>query len=1000
MPYPLSAKKLLKQYKDKRIRAFYLDSESSRLTLPQDSSIPSVAAAKRKDIFQKEIYTRPESNGQVIFVKQNGHEHSVLWKSSAEKIKQATRWGIIKTHSLTSKIIGSLGQYRIVAHEQAAKGMVSNSAGMKLAFLDLYQDRFEAMQDLESLVNRDNSAKKIQKYFERYIQKLQQISNELDGYFSDVDCPGFDERTLRQLKDDLQGDIQRALDFSQKIQKNSDNLRRFNRARGHESILEFIKQQIHQNLYELQGINQDLSFSNKRFFALTRGNLNDFIEDARKELDDHLPDLRNPVNPSHHGDFALDKEQAVTYDFNLEELTPARERQVLLAISFIEGWDKLELKKGQAPKISNSSDVEELDTITATRWKAHRGIVPQLKSLGYFLLNFIKSFVLPTRNWEEESWKNKNFHLVAAELRAHAKPNQPLWVNPWNFIKQVGYAIGDIFSGIKDFGSSLVFRLPAAMLEDWKATSEIPELSDTLASAQEECETIKKIEEVRLNQLLERCKVNTEIKYNADSLFAEADYPLTSGEQNDILTAVARGLNGFSSFFTHGFAKDPVSGVIFTCAYGVGAAVIYLPGVSTAIFGANYVNWFSHFSYSLGASKLAATIGGGCTQAQVLAAGWNALMDGYNSQAANAVYQFGEDPLTIAAYCAAAYGIGYVLANGIAGHPIPWISKRVLEDLGNNPHAGYPFVGAKIAVLFYEALIAEYGERVRSKQLELKPEDIKGFVEQYYATNKATIDRFLLAYWLSSNADDIPKMGSKHLFALSRQIDKHFSKEDSRALKKILYPETAHPSIAFQLFSIPLSYIPAVSRFGWSIILSLAAWAVEKPHPWEPIKRAGGDLFEKTKKDLTRLVTFSSSMVFLFYSGFSSIIKSFVYTAEMGIARIAGLFGAKPGHATHRFFASTHKSMRYAGEALYPVRAVKDVSTADPRAVIEKTEASYGKLLKHIKRKQTGSLGEQPSMESFNPKQDEGRYSFDLRRRHTSAQEESASPVQKTDLMS
>lgn len=160
MPYPLSAKKLLKQYKDKRIRAFYLDSESSRLTLPQDSSIPSVAAAKRKDIFQKEIYTRPESNGQVIFVKQNGHEHSVLWKSSAEKIKQATRWGIIKTHSLTSKIIGSLGQYRIVAHEQAAKGMVSNSAGMKLAFLDLYQDRFEAMQDLESLVNRDNSAKK------------------------------------------------------------------------------------------------------------------------------------------------------------------------------------------------------------------------------------------------------------------------------------------------------------------------------------------------------------------------------------------------------------------------------------------------------------------------------------------------------------------------------------------------------------------------------------------------------------------------------------------------------------------------------------------------------------------------------------------------------------------------------------------------------------------------------------------------------------------------
>ncbi|KTC69316.1 hypothetical protein Lbir_2055 [Legionella birminghamensis] len=999
MANPLNAKKILGKFKEKTIEEFYLDSSSTELILPQDSSIPWVGAAKRNDVFQKQVFTRPESSAEVSFIRQNGHEHAILWKSSAEKIKEATRWGIIKTDSLTSKIIGSLGQYRVIAHEQAAKGLANNSLDLKLRLVGHYQDLFEAMQDLESLVNRNNSAKKIEKYFERYIQKLEGIQRNLDTYFSDIDCPGYDSTTLRHLREDISASINRARSFSQKIKNSPGNLRRFNRGRGHESILEFIKQQINQNLYQLQGINQDISFSTKRYFALTRGNLNDFIEDARKELDDHLPDLRNPVNPCHHGVFAINPEKVVTYDFGKEELSPARERQVLLAISFIEGWDSLELKKGEPARVKNHLGEEELDTIAATRWKTHRGFIPQLKSIAYFLLNFVKSVVLPTKAWEEETWKNKGFHLVAAELRAHAKPNQPIWVAPYNFFKKIAYAIRDIFSGIRDFGANLVFRLPAAMLEDWQASSTLPELNETLSEVSKECQSIKEIEGERLEDLLKRCGIKKRFEFNKDSILAEASYPLTAGEQNDILTAVARGLNGFSSFFTHGFNKDPISGVIFTLGYAVGAAVIFMPAFSTAIFGAGYVNWLSHFSYALGTSKIAATVGGGCTQAQILAMGWDAIMHGPSGVAANAAYQFGEDPLTIAAYCAAAYGIGHLLINGIAGHKIPWLSNVIAEDLGTNKSFGTFFFGGKVGVMSYEALVTEAEEHIKANVPVLRPEDIKQFKESFYAEHKPTIDRFMLAYFLSSNAEEIPKLDSRQLFELSRQIDKHFSREDSRSLKKILYPEGAKPSIAFQLFSLPLSYIPAICRFAWSIVLSLAAWTVEKPHPWEPVKRAGGDLFEKTKRDLTRLITFASSMTFLFYSGFSSLIKSFVYTFAMGIARIAAVFGAKPGHSTHNFFAAAHNFMRQIGEFLYPVRAVKDVTIADPRATIEKTEASYAKLLKQIYKSRKDNPGE---VNNLPDEQDSADYSFDLRGTGTASNDNSAGdadPVHKQKVI-
>lgn len=933
-----NAKKRLIDYNQERYDAFILNSDAS-LSLPRISFVPWVGASRRHDRYKK-IVSHNEGSHHLKFILKNDKTHAFLWQTNAEQLKQAVRWGIVKTQSITGKVIASLGQYRVVSHGRVAKGMVSNAQAAKIKLLDLFQDRFEALQDVESLVNKSNTVKDYTDVLTQYMSKLQDISEKIESYFEDMDASGLDTRSLIQIRGHIQADVKRTLSYLNSL-KDKDNLRAYDRAKGEHSIMEFVKQQMIHGLYELQGINQDMTYSSKRYFALTRGELNDFIEDARKDIDDHQADLRNEVTARHHGLYAADDAESLfSYDFSKDGLTPAREREVMLAISFIEKWDTLQHGKKQRPTLSNASGTEPLKTMISTRWTTHRNWLVTLKSNAFYILNIIKGMFVSTRPWAEEPWINKRFRLFANKLRKHSHSNDPMWRKPYEFIKQLFYAITDIFAGVYDFGAHLLIRMPTDMVNDWSASQPLASLESTLTGSSNELKAIQFIEKMRLASALKRCNYKIgDAETRPNSKLAEMDYTLTAGEQNDILTAITRGLNKFAAFFSHNiYAKDPVCGLLFTAAYAVGAGAIYFPSLTASMCGTSYVNWFSSFSHKMGGSNLAAVITGGSTQAQVVSTGWDTFIHGPSGLAMNTLYQCGEDPLTIGAYFLCAYGIGYTLVNGVNGHPIPWLSKHLAADLGTMPETGYPFIGAKMSVMLYEALVTEPLEHHPQPTLS-----VRVFSEPLTKVFK----QLRLAHWLFEHAKALPKLDPRRLFAISRQIDLLFNKEDSASLKKLIYPQVIS-SIAVQFSYIPLAYFPATLRVLTACFLCLAAWLKGNPYPLAPLKGATNALILQAKKDLSRLIVFVTQAVYLPYTLVSSLLKMASFTMAMTVGRIAGLFNAKPAQFMYGFLASVHVFFRGVGEFFYPARALKSVAVAHPTHTIKKIEASYLTLLKQM----------------------------------------------------
>jgi hypothetical protein len=941
-----SAKVLLAESNLQRYKEFILNS-NEELSLPALSSVPWIGATKRRDVYKKQPYpvTAESKSHQIKFISKNEKPHAFFWQTNAEKLKQGVRWGIVKTHSITGKVLSSLGQYRIVAHERVMKGLVSNSQAVKLKLLDLYQDRFAALQDIESLVNKNNAFADYQKTIEKYLLELDRIEHELNNYFSEVECTGLNEKSFRQIVADIQADKARATAYLQKISKATD-LRPYNRGRGKDSVLEFVKQQMMHGLYELQGINQDMTFSAKRYFALTRGTLNDFIEDARKEIDDHEADLRNAVTVKHHGHYANSADEVFMYDFSREDLSIERQQQVLMAISFIEEWDVLKNKKGMPPVISNGEQEETLEPYAATRWRTHRSIKATVKSISSFILNIFKGLFVSTRHWEEEDWQDKSFHLNAAKLREHIKPKEPMWKKPVYFAVQIFYALKDMFNGIRDFGTKLVIKMPEDIVNDWASTKEPPSLEQVLKGATEACQKIDSEEQESLQNIFKWTAQDFKTPLTpAVAQFAEAEYELSAGEFNDILNSVVRGINGFSSVFTHNiYAKDPVGGLVFTATYLAGIGMIYMPAYSASVFGSTLVNAFNSLSYAMASSPMGAAVAGGSTLAEVSAVIWDGFAHGPSGLGVNALYQIGEDPLAFGTYCAVAYGLGYLLVNGIGGHKIPWLSHMLQEDLGTDPSTGYPIIGAKFAIMFYESLITHQQPHHEQPSLVKENHDSSAKISE---EGVRLVNRFILVTWLSTHAKMLSKLDEHHKFALEQQLDRCFSKEESGSLKKLIYPES-HPSIAFQLFSIPLSYVPAILRFVISPIISLIAWGQGNPHPVEPMKRAGAFLLDKTKKDLSRLIVTTTQVVYLLYSLAATMVKMFSYLGAMAIGRVAGLFDGKPAHAMHKMFASVHTWMRSMGEFFYPAKAMKHVAVAHPTDTMLKTEASYVTLLQQM----------------------------------------------------
>lgn len=939
MTFPASKKQLLINHNQKHYRAYTLN-DDEHMILQKISIFPWIAGTRQLEHYSKKII-KPKTGSDhlgphIKFILKNESPHTVIWQTRPKTLKKAVRWGIVKAHSITAKVIAALGQYHVIAHERIAKGMVSNAQAMKINLLDLYQDRFEALQALESMVNKTNDATDYQASFASYIQQLTTISNQFDTKFSNRTEAGFNADTKEKILNDIRADIDRAEAYLAEI-KPATNLHLHNSARGTASIMTFVQQQMIHGLYELQSINQDMTYSNQRYFALTRGELNDYIENARKEIDNHEPDPCNTVTDAHHGFYSTTNDALISYDFSDDELTPTHERLTLLAISFIEEWDKVVYSETELPVVYNASNEKEtLDIISSTRWKQHRTLRVRLISLALYLSNMFKSMLFPTIPWEEEAWSNPDFHLFATKLREHAKPNEPLWKKPARLFMTVFYSIKDLFYGIHDAGSKLSVMMPSNILNDWESSKTTPSLEETLKEAMLAFENIESIEKERLKELMPSIlKSSTDEVIQGLPNLARVEYMLTAGEQNDILTALARGMSGFTDFMSHHlYAKDPLGGLLFTSAYATGVAAMFYPTFTSSILGDTYVTHFSDFAHWFASSQHAATMSASLAQGNASAIVWDSLMHGPSGVGMKTLHEIGENPLTAAVFLSALYGLGYFVVNGVDGKGIPWLSNHCQAQLGTKPYLAYPGISLKLGVGLHEAFKTQKNMAINA-------------ISESNSLTGPFNKRIALTHFLSTNMHRLPQLSHALLFKISRHIQSTYEEEDSASLKTLLYP-VQHPSIAFQFISIPLSYVPAVLRLGASLLLSLAAFSKGHAHPEEPIKRASSTLFSMIKKDLSRLIVLTYQLLHLPYQIASTLLKTIAMLTSMLIGRVAGLVNVQPAHSIYKSFTVTHTFFKSVTEFFYPGHALKQVTVAHPNHTFLKLNESYRRMIEKM----------------------------------------------------
>lgn len=960
-------KTLYARYYAERYRQFILSNQDA-LRLRAPSRIPGIAISSVENEFTKKTYPSPTDDGHKIqAILKNKKHHALLWETSPQKLKEATRWGIIKTESMTGRVISSLGHYRVLAHERVYHGMVSDTQALKLALLDNYQDRFEALQALESLVNKYATKDDFTQALTQYITTLKHIKTQLQDNFSALQLEALNYPELTQtIADDIDEAIKKAVAYQGALEKAPNPtllLKQMNRARGDHSILEFVKQQMHANLYTLQGLNQDVVF---RVGALTRGEFNDCIEDARKSIDEHTPDLRNAITAQHHGNYqARGVDDLVVYDFSQDDSSPERERQALLAISFIEGYERVDYTSNwNTPyvikkQIYDVDTKEDLTKIIAPKWSIHRleGVWNNLSYLGGYLWHLLQSALFKTQPYEQESWSNSEFSLHAKHLRDnYSKPNYPSWYKAWQFSKQVGVGVKDIFLGVYNAVKALTVQLPDDLLNDWESTKPLASWKETSTKAEQELNAIQTAEELVIDEF----KTNNPIECESLKTLAKAEYSLTKGEENDILTAIVQGVNGFSSLFTHNlFAKDPVGSLLFSTAFAVGGASIFFPLTSKMLFGASYVNSFTAFSKLVGSTPLSQALCGGLLQAQAIHMPFNLITEGRHSALAHSAQKLVDDPLTLATGFGFSYGLGYLLANGFLGYKLPVLSELISHELGSSGLLNYPVIGVKLGVGCVYILVSDdnaqyYSLQLRHNNNEFIHCDINlankedSSLYQELLEKKQQVD---LVVWLSTHASNLPKLPRDCKLALCRQIEKVFSadKNSVHSLQQLIYPKAENHSIAFQLIAIPLKYIPLVARFFLSFAMSAIAWLKNNPHAEKPITRAADDLFQNAAKDINRLVTVCSNALYGLVNGLASPFKALAYVGIMFIGRVAAFFdGVHIGSSLYQGLGWIHALYRKTGAALYPERTMKSVVTAHPAHTVNAVMESYETLVARL----------------------------------------------------
>lgn len=732
---------LLRKYNKKLMIAFKLgqDQESKEQALFLPSLVPMVM---KQAIYKKVTHViSPAEPAQgkrpatIDIITKDGQFDSFSWHpSSPQKITAAVRWGIYKPHTVTGRVIAALGEYRVIQAERIAAGFISNRYVEKNILLDLYQDRCAALQKLESLVNQNLTKAEFFAVMKEYEQQLEKFKSELIIRFQHSHFAALDPDAMEMLMTSLDQDLQRTrlLYHANKHSLNSA-------ATGMNSLLTFVKTQMIYHLREMQNLNQNISYSWEENFAATRGDLNSCIEDAALVIENYTADPHHNLAAEHHGIF----EKEVVYDSSQQGLSPEEEQRALLAISFIEGVNTLDLTDPQRPTlkaaISKNGLMWEAKSLlkikSMTKWGAAGSPLTVLKKMGIWGVNVVIRLAVGALDIVTlglfksiSKLATTEFHVgnpdapklnAIEKIRAAAyRPLVSLGMRLRHFLYNLFQNIVmDPLKGLRDIKHEMTVDLASKIIDDLQEGQEknIPDPLAVVAAEIMEIAQLKKTQTAQLvdeyNKILKAGKNPALNLPSPDELnaklhaltekFAMPDYIPTAGDWNDILNAAVHGGDKFLELFMHHiYAKHPFGGLLFSLFFAAGGFAVLTPQL-VAFLGSTHIAILQKIAAGMAEGKLGGAIAVGSTYAEIAAPIWELLLHGPKSWVAQGLSRFEQDPAKGSVFIAAAIGFGGLMAYGIY---IPGITHALQNDMGTFPPAALFFAGAKLGLLLVEML--------------------------------------------------------------------------------------------------------------------------------------------------------------------------------------------------------------------------------------------------------------------------------------------------------
>jgi len=874
-----------------------------------------------------DIITNTTGIGKKTFVK---------WHTSKENARKALNYNLLRSQTLTGKVIGEVGHYRLkAAHRALHANIISNKARQKELLVDHFQGRVKAFEAIERLINKDASVKKIKETITETIEKLE----TLKGSISLIEYGDYRKDIGRPLKKQIQAQIDRLTRFSEKI----DNKKGIN-----DKLFNVLRREIKYCLYELEGANQILAYNRKQP-AGNRGDLESYIIDALREVDRYPRDLENPITKKHQYYFDRD---IVSIDSRLHGNNNEDDlKQFLLGVSLIEGTNKIDYKTRKIQFADGTS--KKAKKTAATKWRhfslrnGHKNPDPMWKRVGRFFWNnifpgvlifvadFLETLLLGNHAGfcERAYWKatnqsikgsdykalishlkNKKVHLsTRLGLVAHQLIFNSLWESVIGVFEAIASAIVSLSKVIYDFKNGWWRKIKRSKVthDDEEVvnakTLDTKALLETLKNEFKHIKNIEKREKRKLRPKLRYIQKKRRRKTKIDVVSAIPPYYLTPYVSKGLLNTGADGAIAFMELFEHHlFRQNPSAGLLFLILYTGGAFSALFPQLMHTVVGKVLVNLSNDFG-RLFAQGNGMWVSAGFTEGKVVAGLWQFMLNGPDSWAAKGGKNFFKDPAAATIYIAACIALGtfftYVL-------DIPGLDLD--EEIGTFPPFALAFVGLKGGVGLYE-LVAVNGQTREQKMQEFREyflkfcEEKKGaeltpdekdtinlrleeiltgesldslnkyFQEDESVESKQKINLLLL---LAEHQANLPYLSIEAKEALTEQLPKLLdSRKDAAAITKLFNPVTQHTPLK-NFFTSILSYPVLLLRCALSPISGTF-------RPWVALWEQFVDDFLSTYHAVNKLLVKS---VELLVNRPIRVIMDIV--SNQIIARIAGVFGS------------------------------------------------------------------------------------------------------------